>query len=100
MKAKDLKLPWEKLEDKDWEILKDLYKDKDGADCAKFISRRFKIDLKEVMERLKKLEKLGFLKKIEGRFAIIRGKYKHMNHTYYELSRPAKLYLRKKLNSV
>ncbi|WP_038055561.1 DUF2250 domain-containing protein [Thermodesulfobacterium hydrogeniphilum] len=98
MKAKDLKLPWEKLEDKDWEILKDLYKD--GADCAKFISRRFKIDLKEVMERLKKLEKLGFLKRIEGRFAIIRGKYKHMNHTYYELSRPAKLYLRKKLNSV
>jgi predicted transcriptional regulator len=91
-----IELPWEKLEKRDWEILKDLYQD--GADCAKFISRRFKWDLKETMERLKKLESMGFLKRVEGRFATIRGKFKHMNHTYYEVTREVKLYFRKNLN--
>ena len=88
-------LPWEKLDKKDWEILKDLYKD--GPDCAKFISRRFRWDLKETMERLKKLESKGFLKRVEGKFATIRGKLKHMNHTYYELTREVKLYFRKNI---
>ncbi|MCD6548241.1 MAG: putative transciptional regulator [Thermodesulfobacterium sp.] len=86
-------LPWEKLDHKDWEILKDLYKD--GADCAKFIARRFGWDLKETIEKLKKLEKEKFLKRVEGRFAIIRGKLKHMNHTYYEVTREVKLYFRR-----
>ncbi len=86
------KLPWKELDKKDWEILKDLYQD--GPDCAKFISRRFTWDLKETMQRLKKLEKKGFLKRVEGRFAIIRGKLKHMNHTYYEITREVKLYFR------
>ncbi len=85
-------LEWKKLEHKDWEILKDLYEN--GSDCAKFISRRFKWDLKETAERLKKLEKEGFLKRIEGRFAVIRGKLKHMNHTYYEVTREVRLYFR------
>ena len=95
-KMSKIELPWEKLEKRDWEILKDLYQD--GADCAKFISRRFKWDLKETMERLKKLESMGFLKRVEGRFATIRGKFKHMNHTYYEVTREVKLYFRKNLN--
>ena len=49
------------------------------------------------MERLKKLESEGFLKRIEGKFVTIRGKPKHMNHTYYELTREVKLYFRKNI---
>ncbi|NPA40517.1 MAG: DUF2250 domain-containing protein [Thermodesulfobacteria bacterium] len=86
-------LPWKELSKEDKILLKDLYLN--GADCAKFISRRFNWELGATMERLKRLEKLGFLKRVSGRFAVIRGKFKHMNHTYYELTRPAKLYLRK-----
>ncbi len=85
-------LPWKTLDSIDLKIIIDLYKY--GADCAKFISRRFRLDQKEVMNRLKRLEKLGFLKRVEGRFALIRGKYKHMNHTYYKVTRAVKLYLR------
>jgi predicted transcriptional regulator len=87
------KLPWEKLDKKDLIILEDLYKY--GADCAKFIARRFRWDLGETSERLKRLEKEGFLKRLEGRFALIRGKLKHMNHTYYEITKEVKLYFRK-----
>jgi DNA-binding Lrp family transcriptional regulator len=86
-------LPWNKLDEKDWKILRDFYHE--GPDCAKFVSRRFGWELKETMERLKRLENLGFLKRIEGRFATIRGKFKHMNHTYYDIVREVKLFFRR-----
>ena len=90
-------MDWDSLDDKDKILLIDLYED--GADCAKFIARRFKWDLSETMQRLKRLEKRGFLKRVSGRFAVIRGKLKHMNHTYYELTREAKLYLRSRFRT-
>jgi len=86
-------LPWKRLSQEDKVLLKDLYLN--GADCAKFLARRFSWDLRETMDRLKTLEKLGFLERVRGRFAVIRGRLKHMNHTYYELTRNAKLYIRK-----
>ncbi len=90
-------LPWGVLEEEDWKILKDLYAT--APDCAKFLSRRLRLDLADTMRRLKELENMGFLERIEGRFLKKKGlrKPKHMNHTYYELSRPARLYLRKLL---
>ncbi|ACR79228.1 MULTISPECIES: DUF2250 domain-containing protein [Kosmotoga] len=88
-------LPWEILEEEDWKILKDLYST--APDCAKFLSRRLRLDLGETMRRLRTLESKGFLERVEGRFLKKKGlrKPKHMNHTYYELTRPARLYLRK-----
>ncbi|WP_022852499.1 DUF2250 domain-containing protein [Thermodesulfatator atlanticus] len=88
-------LPWGILDEKDWLILKDLYAT--APDCAKFLSRRLRLDLGDTMERLRKLEALGFLERVGGRFLKKKGlkKPKHMNHTYYELSRPCRLYLRK-----
>ncbi len=90
-------LPWGVLEEEDWKILKDLYAT--APDCAKFLSRRLRIELGETMRRLKELENMGFLERVEGRFLKKKGlrKPKHMNHTYYELSRPARLHLRKLL---
>ncbi|WP_457756221.1 DUF2250 domain-containing protein [Thermodesulfatator indicus] len=90
-------LPWNILDEKDWKILKDLYAH--APDCAKFLSRRLRFELGDTMERLRKLENLGFLERIEGRFLKKKGlkRPKHMNHTYYELTRSCRLYLRKGL---
>ncbi len=87
-------LPWGILDDTDWRILKDLYAL--APDCAKFLARRLRLDLGETMKRLKRLENLGFLERVEGRFLRKKGlrRPKHMNHTYYELTRSARLYLR------
>ncbi|OAG28448.1 DUF2250 domain-containing protein [Thermodesulfatator autotrophicus] len=90
-------LPWGLIEEEDFIILKDLYAN--APDCAKFLSRRLRLDLAETMERLRRLENLGFLERVEGRFLKKKGlrKPKHMNHTYYELTRTCRLYLRKEL---
>ncbi len=90
-------LPWATLDDTDWRILKDMYAL--APDCAKFLARRLRLDLGDAMLRLRRLENLGFLERIEGRFLKKKGlrRPKHMNHTYYELTRPARLYLRKLL---
>ena len=82
------------LEEEDWRILKDLYAL--APDCAKFLSRRLRMDLGETMKRLRRLESLGFLERVKGRFLKKKGlrRPKHMNHTYYELSREARLHLR------
>ncbi|QJA05606.1 DUF2250 domain-containing protein [Thermosulfurimonas marina] len=87
-------LPWGLLEEEDWRILRDLYAL--APDCAKFLSRRLGLDLAETMRRLRRLEALGFLERVQGRFLKKKGlrKAKHMNHTYYELSRPARIFLR------
>ena len=39
---------------------------------------------------------MGFLERVKGRFLKKKGlrRPKHMNHTYYELSREARLHLR------
>ncbi len=90
-------LPWGVLEEEDWIILRDLYAL--APDCAKFLARRLSMDLGETMKRLKRLENLGFLERVPGKFLKKKGlrKPKHMNHTYYELSREARLYLRRLL---
>ncbi len=87
-------LPWGIIDETDWKLLKDLYAL--APDCAKFISRRLCLDLEETMFRLRRLENMGFLERVGGRFLKKKGlrRPKHMNHTYYELSRPARLYLR------
>ncbi len=91
------KLPWGVLEEEDWRILKDLFAT--APDCAKFLSRRLRLELGETMRRLRELENMGFLERVEGRFLKKKGlrRPKHMNHTYYELTRPARLHLRRLL---
>jgi len=59
-------LNWDVLEEKDLTILQYLYNIE--ADCAKFISRKLRISLEETMQRLKHLEKLGFLERVRGTF--------------------------------
>ena len=90
-------LPWATLDETDWRILKDPYAL--APDCAKFLARRLRLDLGDTMLRLRRLENLGFLERVEGRFLKKKGlrRPKHMNHTYYELTRPARLYSRKLL---
>jgi len=96
-KKKAENLPWGLLEENDWRILKDLFST--APDCAKFLSRRIGLELEETMRRLRELENTGFLERVEGRFLKKKGlrRPKHMNHTYYELSRPARLHLRRLL---
>ena len=76
------------------ELLEDIAKN--GPDCAKFISRRFSRPLREVMDELAELEDMGWLQRVKGTFLMKKGlkRPKHMNHTYYGLSRKAELYLR------
>lgn len=87
-------LNWDVLEGNDLKILQYLYNIE--ADCAKFISRRLRISLEETMQRLKHLEKLGFLERVKGTFLKRKDLYKpkHMNHTYYKLTRKARLDIR------
>jgi len=70
---------------KEWHILKDLFFHE--PDCAKFIARRIKYDLKEVFEGLKLLENLEIIERVSATFVKKGNKYKHRNHTYYELKR-------------
>ena len=85
---------WDELRDIQREILLDIRKN--GPDCAKFLSRRIKRELKETMLLLSGLEKAGWLKRVQGTFLFKRGlrRPKHMNHTYYELTKPAQKELR------
>lgn len=67
-----------------------------GPDCAKFISRRLSLELRFTMDSLSELEKMELLEKVQGTFLMKPGmkKPKHMNHTYYKISRKAKLLYR------
>ncbi|SFR10514.1 DUF2250 domain-containing protein [Desulfoscipio geothermicus] len=89
-------LNWDILEELDFKLLEYLYNIE--ADCAKFISRKLKINLGETMQRLKHLEKLGFLERVKGTFLKRKDLYKpkHMNHTYYKLVNKARLVLKHK----
>ncbi len=75
-------------------LLLDIFEN--GPDCAKFISRRHKISLRQAMDELAEMERLGWLERVKGTFLMKKGlkRPKHMNHTYYDLSRSAELYLR------
>jgi len=87
-------LDWSVLEEEDIKILQYIYNIE--IDCAKFISRRLKMELGETMQRLKRLEELGFLERVKGTFLKRKDFYKpkHMNHTYYELTRESRLVIR------
>ena len=76
------------------EAITDLWKN--GPECAKFLSRRTGKDLGICMEILAQLEGLGWLQRVQGTFLFKKGmkRPKHMNHTYYELTRKAKKELR------
>lgn len=83
------------LNEKERAILKDLFFHE--PDCAKFISRRLRLDLKETMESLKLLENMGIIERTLATF-IKKGRfYKHRNHTYYEIKREWKNFLKKYL---
>lgn len=83
------------LSEKERRILKDLFYHE--PDCAKFIARRLHIDLKETMEGLKLLENLGIIERIRATF-IRKGKtVKHRNHTYYEIKKDWKSFLKKSI---
>ncbi len=88
---------WNRLGQGKKAVVVDLYVR--GPDCAKFLARRLKSPLREVMDLLDQLEKEGWLQRIKGTFLYKKGfkRPKHMNHTYYELSRPAQLFLRKRM---
>ena len=82
------------VSEREWLLILDLYRQ--GPDCAKFISRRLGLDMGEVMVCLRRLEAHGWIERVKGTFLMKKGmkRPKHMNHTYYELSRGTELYLR------
>ncbi len=85
---------WETLGQNDRAIIRDL--SENGPDCAKFLSRRHSIPPRETMDILAVLDKDGWLERVKGTFLFKRGfrKPKHMNHTYYRLTRMAARRLR------
>lgn len=70
--------------------------EKAGPDCAKFISRRLNVALDVTMKELQTLEHNGWIERVKGTFLMKKGlrRPKHMNHTYYDLTRQARLFLR------
>ena len=86
---------WPELDKDEEAVLLDIYEK--GPDCAKFLSRRYAMELGSTMEMLKKLERKGLLSRVKGTFLSKRvfKKPKHMNHTYFDLSREAKLSVRR-----
>lgn len=83
------------LEPSDWKILEDLFYNE--PDCAKFISRRLNLDLKITMDRLKYLEELDMVERVKPTFIKKNNKIKHRNHTYYNLKREVRKFLKKKI---
>ena len=85
---------WSSLSHIEKRAVEDIWQN--GPDCAKFLSRRIKEGLKETMELLANLEQSGWLERVQGTFLFKRGmrRPKHMNHTYYQLTKRAKKELR------
>lgn len=83
------------MTEREFRILKDLFYFE--PDCAKFIARRLRLDLKEVMEGLKFLENLGILVRVSQTFVKKGGKIKHRNHSYYEINSEWRKFLKKSL---
>jgi predicted transcriptional regulator len=87
-------LSWSELASREQAVVLDIYEK--GPDCAKFVARRFSMELGTAMEMLKRLEREGWLERVKGTFLSKRvfRRPKHMNHTYYDLSRKARLVVR------
>ncbi len=85
---------WKDLQGYSRNIILDIREN--GPDCAKFLSRRLGMELSECMELLGQLERAGWLRRVRGTFLFKRGfrRPKHMNHTYYEMTKDAEKSLR------
>ena len=85
---------WSELSSSERQALLDLREK--GPDCAKFLSRRINIELGDTMKLLAGLERAGWLKRVQGTFLFKRGfkRPKHMNHTYYQITKQAEKELR------
>ncbi len=85
---------WKNLSKKEQQTVLDIWEN--GPDCAKFLSRRINLELGQTMKMLSSLEKYGWLQRVQGTFLFKRGmkKPKHMNHTYYQLTKRAEKELR------
>ncbi len=85
---------WQELDQDLKAIILDLREN--GPDCAKFLSRRLKIDLATCMKSLSFLEASGWLQRVKGTFLFKRGfrRPKHMNHTYYEITKNGEKHIR------
>jgi len=85
---------WETLGGREQKIVLDIRNN--GPDCAKFISRRHGMQLRDTMDMLSALHRDGWLERVKGTFLFKRGfkKPKHMNHTYYSVTRQAQRFLR------
>ncbi len=85
---------WETLQAQEQKLILDLREN--GPDCAKFLSRRHGLNLRDTMDMLSCLEARGWLERVKGTFLFKRGfkKPKHMNHTYYSVTRRADRFLR------
>nr|WP_274380927.1 DUF2250 domain-containing protein [Desulforadius tongensis] len=88
----------EEFEDEtDLEILK--FIDYAGPEYAWRLGINIGIDVEESRQRLEKLLQKGLLEKVQG--TMLEGYHrekdwvKHMNHTYYRISRQGRHYLRK-----
>ncbi|MBA2848989.1 DUF2250 domain-containing protein [Thermosulfuriphilus ammonigenes] len=83
------------LNDQERAIIFDLRQN--GPDCAKFISRRLGLELGLTMEILRDLERKAILERVSGTFLKKKGlrRPKHMNHTYYRLTRPMRIFFRR-----
>ena len=86
--------PWQELDDIERKVIRDMHKN--GPDCAKFLSRRHGIELRQTMDILSCLARAGWLERVRGTFLFKKGfrKPKHMNHTYYKVTRRASRIIR------
>lgn len=86
---------WILLSSEEKKLLLDIKKN--GPECAKFLARRYSFSLERTMDLLKHLKREGWLRRVQGTFLEKKGlkKPKHMNHTYYEISRPSDILMRK-----
>ncbi len=85
---------WQDLHPESQAVILDLRNN--GPDCAKFLSRRLKMDLAGCMKLLRNLEDAGWLRRISGTFLFKKGfrRPKHMNHTYYKITKDGEKTLR------
>ncbi len=85
---------WENLANSYRQVILDLWHN--GPDCAKFLSRRIGMDMAECMTILSELENMGWTERVKGTFLFKRGfrRPKHMNHTYYSITKQTEKMLR------
>jgi predicted transcriptional regulator len=90
---------WGSLSREEKDIMLDIKRN--GPDCAKFLSRKNKMPLEMAMNTLKKLESEAWLKRVRGTFLEKKGmrRPKHMNHTYFDISRTGNILMRKLLRT-